>query len=148
MRQVIYAMRFVGHAEPAGLDSGVLRAATAAPSSTITSVVGPDGVAGSWAETAGGAATFASEVTLTGERTFLETGTIAFGDGNTVRFSTVGEGYLTAGAEPGSVHGVGMWQVDGGEGQFAGARGLITSNALVDAQQSVVDHQFGVIFVP
>ena len=85
---------------------------------------------------------------MTGETSFLESGTIAFGDGHRVRFSTVGQGYVSAGAEPGTSHGTIMWQVEGGEGQFAGATGLITSNALLDAKLRVVDHQFGVIYVP
>jgi hypothetical protein len=98
--------------------------------------------------TEGGTATFESEVTMTGESSFLESGTIAFGDDHRVRFSTVGQGYVTAGAEPGTSHGTGMWQIDGGEGQFAGATGLITSNAVLDENLGVVDHQFGVIYVP
>lgn len=148
MRQVIYAMRFEGQAEAVGPDGNLLRAATSGPSATITSLVGPDGLSGTLQPADGGAATFESEVTMTGETSFLESGTIAFGDGHRVRFSTVGQGYVSAGAEPGTSHGTIMWQVEGGEGQFAGATGLITSNALLDAKLRVVDHQFGVIYVP
>ena len=148
MRQITYAMRFVGQVKPDRPDDRVFRAATEAPSTTITSIVGADGVASSWQPTGGGAATFLSEVTMTGEDTFHERGTIAFGDGNTLRFSNIGEGYSIPGVEPGSIQCVGMWQVDGGEGQFAGARGLITSNSLVDADDTLIDHQCGVIFVP
>jgi hypothetical protein len=148
MRQLIYAMRFEGQAEAVGPDGKLLRAATSGPSATITSLVGPAGLTGSVQPTEGGTATFESEVTMTGESSFLESGTIAFGDDHRVRFSTVGQGYVTAGAEPGTSHGTGMWQIDGGEGQFAGATGLITSNAVLDENLGVVDHQFGVIYVP
>ncbi len=148
MRQLIYAMRFEGRAEAIGPDGKLLRAATSGPSATITSVVGPDGLTGTVQPAQGGAATFESEVTMTGETSFLESGTIAFGNGHRVRFSTVGQGYVSAGAEPGTSHGTVMWQVEGGEGQFAGATGLITSNALLDANLGGVDHQFGVIYVP
>lgn len=148
MRQLIYALRFIGQAEAIGPDGNLLRAATSAPSSTITSVVGANGLAGSVSAAAGSEATFESEVTMTGDNSFLESGTIAFGEGHRLRFSTVGQGYVTAGTEPGTSHGTGMWQVDGGEGQFAGATGFITSNALLDTSLSVVDHQFGVIFIP
>jgi hypothetical protein len=41
-----------------------------------------------------------------------------------------------------------MWRIESGEGQFAGASGLITSNFFVGAQGEVIDHHFGVIFVP
>ena len=148
MRQVIYAMRFEGQAEAIGPDGKLLRAATSGPSATITSVVGPDGLTGTVQPAPGGAATFESEVTMTGESSFLESGAIAFGNGHRFRFSTIGQGYVAAGAEPGTSHGTVMWHIDGGEGQFAGATGLITSNAILDASLGVVDHQFGVIYVP
>jgi hypothetical protein len=41
-----------------------------------------------------------------------------------------------------------MWRVKGGEGHFAGASGLITSNFFVGENFEVTDHHFGVIFVP
>ena len=41
----------------------------------------------------------------------------------------------------------GAGEIDGGEGRFEGARGLITSNFLVSDSGEVVDNQFGVIFV-
>ena len=40
-----------------------------------------------------------------------------------------------------------MWRVDGGEGQFAGASGYITSNFTLSDTGDVTDNQFGVIFV-
>jgi hypothetical protein len=95
----------------------------------------------------GGDATFESEVTFTGEQSFQEVGTIVFGDGHPLRFSTVGSGYLGASADLGRKHGTVMWRVEGGEGQFAGAGGLITSNFFVGEDLAVTDHHFGVIFV-
>ena len=40
MRQVLYAMRFTGQAEPVGEVGNVLRATTSAPSSTLTEADG------------------------------------------------------------------------------------------------------------
>ena len=76
MRQVIYALRFTGQAEPVGDVGNVLRAATSAPSSTLTSTVGADGLTSTLVPAPGKEATFASEVTFTGETSFLEIGTI------------------------------------------------------------------------
>jgi hypothetical protein len=126
----------------------VLKAATSAPSSTLSSTVGADGLTGTLAPAAGDVATFESEVTFTGETSFLETGTIGFGDGNQVRFSTVGSGYLAPSADPDRKQGTVMWRIEDGEGQFAGATGLITSNFFVDAGLGVVDHHFGVLLIP
>ena len=148
MRQVLYAMRFSGKAEPASADGKALKAATSPPSSRLTSVVGHEGLRSDLTPIAGDEATFASEVTFTGDAAFLEVGIITFGGENTLRFSTVGSGYLAPSADPTRKHGTVMWRVDHGEGQFAGASGLITSNFFVDAGLGVVDHHFGVLLLP
>jgi hypothetical protein len=148
VREVIYAMRFIGQAVPVGDVGNVLKAAANAPSSTLTSAVGTDGLTGTLAAASGEAATFESEVTFTGETSFQEVGTIGFGDGHMLHFSTVGSGYLAPSADPGRKQGAVMWRVDGGEGQFAGATGLITSNFFVDDGLKVVDHHFGVFLLP
>jgi hypothetical protein len=147
MKQIIYAMQFRGKAGP-GASPTVMKATTSSPSSTLTTVVGPEGVHGSVQPAAGGKAEFESEVTVTGETSFLESGNIRFGDGNhRLRFSTVGQGYLGASPDPKLKSGVVMWRVDGGEGQFAGASGYITSNFTMGEAGDVTDSQFGVIFV-
>ena len=148
MRELIYAMRFTGNAEPVGTAGNVLKAATTAPSTIVTSTVGPDGLAGELRPADGGEAAFASEVTFTSETGFQEVGAIAFGDGNVLRFSTVGSGHLGASADPTRKHGTVMWRVDGGNGQFAGASGFITSNFFVGEDLAVTDHHFGVLFLP
>ena len=148
MRQLVYALRFTGRATPASPDGTVLKAARTAPSSTVTSTVGPAGLAGTLEPAAGGKATFASEVTFTGATSFQEVGTIAFGAGHRLRFSTVGSGYLGASPDPALKHGAVSWRVEGGEGQFAGASGLITSNFFVGEDLAVTDHHLGVLFLP
>jgi len=140
-------MRFTGQATPANDARTVLKAATTAPSTALTSTVSPDGLAGSLQPADGGKAAFESEVTFTNETGFQEVGTITFGNGNVLRFETVGSGYLGGSADPSLKHGTVMWQVQGGEGQFAGATGLITSNFFVGANLEVTDHHFGVLFV-
>ena len=148
MREVMYALQFSGQAEPVGDVGNVLKATTSAPSSTLSSTIGSDGLTGTLASAAGEVATFESEVTFTGETSFLETGTIGFGDGNQLRFSTVGSGYLAPSADPARKQGTVMWRIEEGTGQFAGASGLITSNFFVDAGLGVVDHHFGVLLLP
>jgi len=44
-------------------------------------------------------------------------------------------------------HGTVSWKVDGGEGQFEGASGLIASNFTVGGAGEVIDNHFGVIFL-
>jgi hypothetical protein len=128
-------MRFTGQATPANSDGTVLKAATTAPSSALTSTVGPGGLAGSVQPVDGD------------ETAFQEVGTITFGHGHVLRFGTVGSGYLGGSADSSLKHGTVMWHVKGREGQFAGATGLITSNFFVGANLEVTDHHFGVLFV-
>jgi hypothetical protein len=41
-----------------------------------------------------------------------------------------------------------MWRVESGEGQFAWASGLITSNFTLSGTREVIDNHIGLIFVP
>lgn len=146
MKQVIYVMQFKGTARRRV--SGVITASTKAPSCTVTSLLSVDGITGTLLALPGGQASFESEVTLTGETSFKEAGMIRFGDSkHYLRFSTIGEGFLGKSPDPTLQHGSVMWQVDGGEGQFAGASGIITSNFTLSATGEVTDNHFGIIFV-
>jgi hypothetical protein len=149
MSQLLYVMQFKGHAAPESGASNVLKASTTAASCSITTVVEANGVHGTLHPTGGGTAAFESQVTFTGETTFQESGSITFGEGGHRRhFSTVGQGYIGPSAEPGLQHGAVTWKIDRGEGQLAGASGLITSNFFVSAAGEVTDNHFGIIFVP
>ena len=146
MKQVIYAMQFKGKAAP-GASQNVMKATTSASGNTLTTVVGPDGVQGKLEPTAGGKAQFESEVTLTGATSFLEKGPSGWRrQQHFLHFSTVERGYLGDSADPKLKSGAVMWRVDGGEGQFAGASGYITSNFTLSDAGEVTDNQFGVIF--
>jgi hypothetical protein len=159
VRQIIYAMRFSGHVTPVGTSPNVMKATTTAASCTWATVVGPDGLRTTLQQAAGGKATFESEVTFlggfessevtsAGEGGFKETGRITFGQGeHRLRFSTLGQGYIGPSTEPNLRQGAVMWQVEGGEGQFEGARGLITSNFSVSDAGEVTDYHLGVISV-
>jgi hypothetical protein len=145
MQQLLYAMQFRGEGVPA--DDGSMHASTRAPSTRITSSVGAAGLGGSIERGNGGEATFVSQVRMTGDTSFDETGTITFGDGNSFDFSTIGEGYMGSSPVDGLAHGAVSWRIHGGTGQFAGATGIITSNFTFSAEGEVTDYQFGVIWL-
>jgi hypothetical protein len=147
MRRLFYAMRFTGQVTPMGEAGGVLRAAMTSPGSVLTTTIGPDGVDGALEPLPGEEATFESEVVFTGESAFIEAGSIAFGNGHRLHFTTVGSGFLGPSPDPSLKQGSVMWRVEGGEGQFAGADGLITSNFFLGDAGEVADHHFGVLFV-
>jgi len=142
-------MQFIGNAAAMAGSPSVLKATTTASSCSITSTVGPEGVRGELRTTKGDKAIFESEVTLTGETSFRESGTIRFGDTpHRLHFSTVGGGSIGASADPRLKHGSVSWQLDSGEGQFAGASGLITSDFTISDTGEVIDNHFGLIFLP
>lgn len=148
MTEMIYVLQFRGKAAPTNAAGTILKARTTAPSCTIATTIGPDGASASIRTADGAKATFESEVTITGETSFQENGTITFGEGrHRLHFSTVGEGYLAGSADPKRKHGAVTWKVDRGEGQFEGATGLITSNFFVSDDGGVIDNHFGVIFL-
>ena len=64
-----------------------------------------------------------------------------------MRFRSVGLGRLVACPDPNLKHGTVIREVEGGDGQFAQAEGLITSNFLVSDTGEVTDNHLGVIFV-
>ncbi|HLZ70767.1 MAG TPA: hypothetical protein VKV26_12770 [Dehalococcoidia bacterium] len=148
MAQLLYALQFKGRAQPANDAGSVLKAATSSPSSAITTNVGSSGVETSIAAIPGETARFESTVTMLDGGGFNEEGSISFGAGNTLRFTTVGRGTLGPSADPKLSTGAVIWQIAGGEGQFKGASGYITSNFSVSDQGDVVDNQFGVIYTP
>ena len=41
-----------------------------------------------------------------------------------------------------------VWVVEGGNGIFEQAKGIITSNFTLDKESNVIDYHHGVIFVP
>jgi hypothetical protein len=158
MSQIIYRMQCRGELTPVGTSPNVMKATMVARCISLR-VVGADALQVPLEPAAGERATFeadvtflggfeSSEMTSVGEAGFKETGMITFGEGeHRLRFSTIGQGYMGPSAEPNLRQGAVMWQVDGGEGQFKGAQGLITSNFILTDTGEVTDHQVGVIFV-
>jgi hypothetical protein len=86
----------------------------------------------------------------TSESTFTETGTISFdgGDGE-LEIATLNEGTLGPCPEPGVLHGAAVYRITGGDGRFAGATGLITTNFLLWPETGRFDErQAAVVFLP
>jgi hypothetical protein len=148
MNPVIFAMQFEGHAAPVDGSPGKLRARTFALGQTLRTALTPEAVESVVESANGASATFESEVEILGEGLFVEAGSISYGTAGSVKFRTVGQGVLGPSGIPDLQRGAVIWEVTGGEGQFASAAGLITSNFTVGARGEVVDNQFAVLFMP
>ena len=150
MRQILYTMHFRGQTSLSGHGSDVLRTNGSATSCVVSTVIRPSGVETDLHASEGELAFIESELRVTGPDEFEEDGTITFGDDNehVLRFSTVGQGHVTTGVEPGTMAGTASWKVDGGEGQFAAARGFITSHFTLSEAGELSDFHCGLIFLP
>ena len=148
MKRLTYAARMTGSAGKVSDHLNMWKAHLSSSSVSITSTAGPDGLTSEIAPVPGGQITFDSEAFFVADETIIESGVVTFGDGkHKLRFSTVGEGFLRPTADPKVQHGCIIWRVDGGEGQFEGASGYITSNFVADESGEVADYHFGVIWI-
>jgi len=129
MRHAAFSVHFRG--QSIRLSPGVLTARATAPSSALVTEIDMDGVHGRLEPREGEEAHLECRLTFLDESRFEETGTISFGNGNTLRFRSAGEGTLVPCRQPGLSHGAAAWDVDGGAGAFANASGRIVSNFLL-----------------
>jgi len=148
VRELVFALTFTGQAGPVPGSETTRRARTMAPSQAIRTVLGAGGVESATNRIDGEQAVLESRVERFADGSFVEDGTITYGRAGTISFVTVGRGRVGPSPIPGWVHGAVIWSVTGGDGLFAGARGLITSNFVVSAGGDVVDNHFTRIYVP
>ena len=148
MRQILYTLHFRGQTSRAN-GSDVLRTTGSATSCVVSTVIRPSGLETDLHASDGDLAFIESELRFTGPDEFEEDGTITFGDEDehVLRFSTVGQGHVTTGGEPNTMAGAASWKVDGGEGQFASARGFITSAFTISDSGERSDFHCGLIFL-
>ena len=145
MRELVFALEFRGTAGAAA--DGTRRARSTAPSQSLTTVLGANGVRAETTAVDGEQAVLESVVERSPDGSFVEEGTITYGRAGSVTFATVGRGTVAPAPLPGWTSGAVMWTVTGGRGTFAGATGLITSNFTVSAQGVVVDHHVARLYL-
>ena len=148
MREVVFALVFRGTAGPAPGSPGQRRARSTAPSQTLSTILGPEGVRAHLEPVAGDRAVLESRVERFGDGSFVEDGTITYGAAGAVVFETLGRGWVAPAPVPGWVVGGVVWTITRGDGAFAGARGLITSNFTVSAGGEVIDHHVTRLYLP
>ncbi|HEY2995767.1 MAG TPA: hypothetical protein VGM22_23365 [Methylomirabilota bacterium] len=147
-RELVFTLEFRGRGENLPGSTTKRRARTSAPSQTLSTLMGPEGVFGAVEPVGGERATLEARVERFGDGTFAEEGEITYGSAGKVTFTTQGRGWVAPAPTPGAVYGAVVWAVTGGEGRFAGARGLITSNFAVSASGDVVDHHVARLLLP
>ena len=148
MRELVFALEFRGKAAAVPGTEGRRQARTTASSQTLSTVLAADGVRAQIESNVGETAVLEAQVHRFGDGTFVEHGTITYGAAGAVTFETVGRGWVQPGPSPGSSGGGVVWRIRGGDGLFANAQGLITSNFIVSADGDVTDNHFARIYLP
>ena len=90
MRELVFALEFRGTAGPVASGATKRRASSQAPSQTLTTVLGADGVQTRVEAIAGERAVLDSRVERFDDGSFAEDGTITYGGAGAVSFVTVG----------------------------------------------------------
>ena len=120
MRQIVYTMHFRSQTSPAPDHS--VRTNGSATGCVVSTLIQASGVQTELSPPLRRRplAFFGSELRVTGPDEFEEDGTITFGgdSDHLLRFSTVGQGHVAAGVEPGTIAGTSSWKVNSGEVSF------------------------------
>jgi hypothetical protein len=148
VREIVFALTFTGQAGPVPGSPAQRQARTSAPSQLLRTRLAADGVVSEIEQLAGETAVLESRVERRAGGSFVEDGRITYGSAGTVSFVTIGTGTVGPSPRSGWQSGAVLWAVTGGDGRFAGARGLITSNFTVSADGLVVDNHFARLYVP
>jgi hypothetical protein len=148
MREIVFALQFRGQAGPLPGSPGQRQARSTAPSQMLSCVLGRDGIDARIDTAAGESAVLQSRVERFGDGTFVEDGTIAYGSAGSVRFETLGRGWVGPAPVAGWVVGGVVWSITSGDGVFHGARGIITSNFTVNGEGAVIDNHVTRLYLP
>jgi len=148
VRELVFALEFHGRGGPVPGSTTRRRARTTAPSQVLCTVLGADGVSAAVEPVAGESARLESQVERFPDGSFVEDGTITYGSAGALSFVTVGRGHVGPAPHGSGSHGVVMWRITGGDGRFAGAQGLITSNFTVTPDGLVTDDHFTRLYLP
>ena len=145
LQPIVYSLQFRGLIR--SLSSRVLEQRASAPSQVLTTTVDAKGLAGRVEPGEGEEAQLVSRLVLAADGSFDQSGTIEFAPGHVLAFRSIAAARLGSSPDPHLRHGAAVWEIEGGEGQFRGAHGRITSNFFVSDTNELTDNHFGLIFV-
>ena len=146
LQPIVYSLQFRGRIT--SLSSRVLEQRASAPSQVLVTTIDANGLAGRVQPGKGEEALLVSRLALADDGSFEQSGEIEFAPGQVLAFRSVGSARLGRSPDPHLRHGAAVWEVEGGQGQFRGAQGRITSNFFVSDTNELTDNHLGLIFFP
>lgn len=144
MSPLFYSLQFRGFAK--SLSPRVLDARATAPPARVITNLGNEGLEGRVESGDGAEAILESRFVVDEGEALHVSGRIVIGEGNVLRFRTLGTGRLGRSPDPHLRQGAVVCEVLGGEGQFAGASGRIASSLLLSDSGDITETQLGVVF--
>ena len=151
MEPIVFCLHFRGQASRGADKRNLFRITASAPSCNFATELSDDGVSGKVSVLPGDMAFSESELELTGSDSFSGHSSLAFGDGpHAIELKAAASGHFesTSGSgKPGeTITGAITWHVAGGEGQFTGAKGFVTSVLTLREDGEFSEYQTGMIF--
>jgi hypothetical protein len=144
MAPLVYALQFRGFVTPVA--ANVLEARASAPAGAVVTTIGSDGLAGRVDARDSDEALLVARMIVAGGRLDVQ-GRLLVGHDNVLWFRSLGSSRLTRTTEPELRQAAAVYEIAGGEGQFAAASGRITSNLLLSDSGDLTDTHLGVLFL-
>lgn len=143
----MFCLHFRGQASRGTDKRNLFRVTASAPSCNLATELSDEGIAAKISVLPGDMAFAESELEVAGTNSLTGHASISFGDGpHSLELKAVGPGHLESG-DSAHMTGAITWHVAGGEGQFAGAKGFVTSLVTLREDGQFIDVQTGVLYL-
>ncbi len=147
MEPLVFCLHFRGQASRGTDKRNLFRVTASAPSCNIATELSESGISAKIAVLPGDMAFAESELELTGTNSFGGKASLSFGDGpHALELTAAAPGHFES-AESQTLTGAITWHITGGEGQFAGAKGFVTSVVTLREDGQFVEVQTGVVYL-
>jgi hypothetical protein len=148
MEPIIFCLHFRGQASRGTDKRNLFRITASAPSCNLATELSDAGVHSRVSVLPGDMAFADSELELTGSESFSGRASISFGDGpHALELRAAAQGHFESTPKQGEMSGAVTWRVEGGEGQFAGAKGFVTSVLTLHEDGQFSEFQTGLLYL-
>ena len=144
MAPLLYSLQFRGFAT--AVAGEVIEVRATALGGALVTMLGDEGLTGGFRADETDEALLQARLVIV-DGTFDVSGRITGGYDNILRYRALGRGRLGRSPDPQLRQGAIACEIVGGDGQFAGATGTVTSNLLLSNSGDLTDTHLGVVFL-
>lgn len=148
MEPIVFCLHFRGQASRGTDKRNLFRITASAPSCNFATELSEHGIAGKVSVLPGDMAFSDSELELTNSNSFSGHASLSFGDGpDAIELQATQSGQFEPAGDEGAMSGAITWHVSGGEGQFSGAKGFVTSVLTLKEDGQFSEYQTGLVYL-